>query len=100
MTSEARLLFPVQGVSARPQEPTPIVAVVWRGPFNAMKREIEASSFVTVLVAHALEREQARMQALDEDIAERASMARRQRGFEFLRRRQREIEQYLQQNPN
>lgn len=100
MTSEARLLFPVQNVGSRPQEPTPIVAVVWRGPFNAMKRDIEASSFVTVLVAHALEREQARMQALDEDIAERASMARRQRGFEFLRRRQREIEQYLQQNPN
>jgi hypothetical protein len=100
MTSEARLLLPVQGVTPRPQEPSPIVAIVWRGPLAAMKREIEGSSFVTVLVAHALEREQMRMQALDEDIAERASMARRQRGLEFLRRRQREVEQFLQQKPN
>jgi len=100
MTSEARLLLPVQGVTPRPQEPAPLVAVVWRGPLTAMKRDVEGSSFVTVLVAHALEREQARMQALDEDIAERASMARRQRGLEFLRRRQREVEQFLQQKPN
>ena len=100
MISEARLLLPVQSVTSRPQEPSPIVAVVWRGPLGAMKRDVEASSFVTILVAQALEREQARMKALEEDIAERASMARRQRGFEFLRRRQREVEQYLLQNPN
>jgi hypothetical protein len=100
LTAEARLLLPVQGVETRPQEPSPLVTLVWRGPLNAMTREVEGSSFVTVLVAHALEREQARMQALDEDIRERAAVARRLRGLEFLRRRQREVEQYLLQHPN
>ncbi len=77
----------------------PGIALVWRGPWQAMQREVEAGALLNLMSARALAREQARSQALEDDIAERAGFARRQRGLDFLRRRQREVDEFMSQQP-
>ena len=67
------------------------VAVVLKGAFADPRREIEAGAFVSALSARAIAREQARVEALEADIRERALFARRQRGLAFLRLREREV---------
>ncbi len=71
--------------------PAPPVALVLKGPVAAPAREIDAGGFVNALSARAIAREQARVEALEADIRERAHFARRQRGLAFLRLREREI---------
>jgi len=64
-----------------------------------MQRDVEAGALLNLMSARALAREQARSQALEDDIAERAGFARRQRGLDFLRRRQREVDEFMSQQP-
>ncbi len=54
-------------------------------------REIDAGAFINALATRAITREAARIEALDGEIRERAAFARRKRGLDFLRLREREI---------
>ena len=74
---------------------TPRLAVTWRGAWNAPQRDLDASAFVNLLATRAISREAARIDMLESDLRERAFFARRQRGLEFLRRREREIAAFV-----
>lgn len=70
----------------------PSFDMVWRGLLSgAPAREIDAGALLNGLSARSLTLELERVEALDADIAERAAFARRQKAWEFLRRREREL---------
>ena len=71
-------------------DPNPRVRIVWTGPLQKPARAIDAAQLVNGLSARAIQRESARIEALDADIRERAMFNRRLRGDEW--RRQREVE--------
>jgi hypothetical protein len=74
--------------------PAPQLTVVWKGPLANPVRDIEAGSFISALTARAVAREAARVEALEADIRERAFFMRRQKGLEFMHRREAEIAAY------
>lgn len=71
-------------------DPNPRVRIVWTGPLQKPARAIDAAQLVNGLSARAIQRESARIDALDADIRERAMFNRRLRMDEW--RRQREVE--------
>ncbi len=69
----------------------PQVTIVLKGPFSNPAREVEAGTFVNAASARAIAREQARIEALEADIRERAYFVRYQKGLELMRVREREV---------
>lgn len=58
-------------------------------------RDLDAGAFVNALASRAIAREAARIEAFEADVRERAYFARRKRGTDFMRQRQKEIDDFL-----
>ena len=95
MAVEAKVALPIGALPQDWSEPTPRVAMVWRGPLSAPQRELEAGPFINGLAVRAVARESARIEALEGDLRERAFFARRKRGLDFLHRREKEVAAWL-----
>ncbi|MFN3892250.1 MAG: AsmA family protein [Beijerinckiaceae bacterium] len=76
-------------------DPNPRVRMAWSGPVNKATRSIDAASLVNGLSARAIQRESARIEALEADIRERAMFNRRLRTDEWRRQREAEIRAFL-----
>ncbi len=76
-------------------DPNPHVRIMWSGAIDKATRAIEASSLVNGLSARAIQRESARIEALEADIRERAMFNRRMRAAEWLRQREAEIRAFV-----
>lgn len=72
-------------------EPNPRVRIMWSGPLQKPVRSIDAAQLVNGLSARAIQRESARIEALDADIRERAMFNRRLRADQWIRQREAEI---------
>jgi uncharacterized protein involved in outer membrane biogenesis len=72
----------------------PQAQIIWKGTWANPTRTIDVAALSNVLSARAIARESARLEALEADIRERAAFARRQKAFEFMRQRDREIAVY------
>jgi hypothetical protein len=70
--------------------PTPAVEVVLRGPIGAPTREIDVSTLSNGLTAIAIQREQERIETLEQDQRERSFFNRRLRAAEEQRRAEEE----------
>ena len=68
---------PKDWVGAPPQ-----IAVIWRGPLAAPVRSVDAATLVNGVAARAIARDQARIEAFQDDIRERAFFARRLKAIE------------------
>ncbi len=90
-TLTSRVTLPAAHLPRDWSGPAPSVAVIWKGPFASPTRDIEAGSFVAALTARAVAREQARIEAFEADVRERAYFNRVLKGFAFMRQRDREI---------
>jgi hypothetical protein len=75
----------------------PAATLIWQGRTGAMQRTVDAAPLFNAISTRAIIRETARAEALDEDIRERAAIQRRVKAFEFLRRRDREIMLFQQE---
>jgi hypothetical protein len=73
----------------------PAATLVWQGRPGAMQRSVDAGPLLNSISARAIAREAARVEALEADIRERAYFNRRAKAFEFIRRRDREVAAYL-----
>lgn len=73
----------------------PAATIVWQGRAGAFSRQVEAGPLINAISARAISREAARVQALEADIRERAYFNRRAKAFEFMRRREREVADFL-----
>ena len=73
--------------------PAPAVELSWRGPFAAPTRLIDANALANALASRAIERNQAKIDALDADIRERALFVRRMKAFKDLDLRQKQEEE-------
>lgn len=71
-------------------DPDPRVRILWTGPLHKPARTIDAAQLVNGLSARSIQRESARIDALNADIRERAMFNRRLRMDEW--RRQRDVE--------
>ncbi len=76
-------------------EPNPRVRIMWSGPLQKPVRSIDAAQLVNGLSARAIQRESARIEALDADIRERAMFNRRLRMDEWRRQREAEIRAFM-----
>jgi hypothetical protein len=76
-------------------DPNPRVRIVWAGPLQQPTRAIDAAQLVNGLSARAIQRESARIEALDADIRERAMFNRRLRIDEWRRQRDVEIRAFV-----
>jgi hypothetical protein len=95
MTLEIREAFAAKAAPTHWAGSPPAFEAIWRGPLaGASTREVEAGSLLNGLSARSLALELERVEALEADIAERAMFARRQKAWEFMRRREREIADY------
>ncbi len=72
--------------------PAPAIELAWRGPFAAPTRIIEVNALANALASRAIERNQAKIDALDADIRERALFVRRMKAFKDLELRQKQEE--------
>lgn len=61
---------------------SPQIDVTWKGPFANPSREVGAATLVNGIAARAIARDQARIEAFQDDIRERAFFARRLRAIE------------------
>ena len=75
----------------------PAATLVWQGRLGAMQRSVDAGLLVNAISARAIAREAVRVEALEADIRERAYFNRRAKAFEFMRRRDRELVVYLEE---
>ena len=85
LASLALTLSTTAAVATPPKDwvgPAPAVAVSWSGPFAAPTRSVDAAALVNGLAARAIARDQARIEAFQDDIRERAFFARRLRAIE------------------
>ena len=73
----------------------PVATLIWQGRPGAMQRSVEAGPLLNAISTRAIAREAARVEALEADIRERAYFNRRAKAFEFIRRRDRELEIYF-----
>ncbi|MDB5642783.1 MAG: putative AsmA-like C-terminal region [Hyphomicrobiales bacterium] len=73
----------------------PVATLVWQGRPGAIQRAVDAGPLFNAISARAIAREAARVEALEADIRERAYFNRRAKAFEFIRRRDREVAVYL-----
>jgi hypothetical protein len=73
----------------------PVATLIWQGKPDAMQRSVDAGPLFNAISARAIAREAARVEALEADIRERAYFNRRSKAFEFIRRRDRELGIYL-----
>ena len=60
----------------------PSITVTWKGPFAAPQRDVDVATLVNGVAARAIARDQARIEAFQDDIRERAFFARRLRQIE------------------
>ncbi|MBK9081695.1 MAG: AsmA family protein [Rhizobiales bacterium] len=72
----------------------PRLDVMWRGPLEAPRRDIDSGALFNGLAARQIARDLERIEAIEADIRERAAFARRGKAIEFMRRREREIVDY------
>jgi hypothetical protein len=96
-TQEARVTL---ASPTRPRDWTgeaPAATLIWQGRAGAMQRTVDAALLFNAISTRAIIRETARAEALDEDIRERASIQRRVKALEFLRRREKEIVLFQQE---
>jgi hypothetical protein len=73
----------------------PVATLIWQGKPDAMQRSVDAGPLFNAISSRAIAREAARVQALEADIRERAYFNRRSKAFDFIRRRDRELGIYL-----
>jgi hypothetical protein len=73
----------------------PLATLVWQGRPGAMQRSVDAGPLLNAISTRAIAREAARVEALEADIRERAYFNRRAKAFEFIRRRDREVAIWL-----
>ncbi len=71
----------------------PAIELNWRGPFAAPTRSIDVNALANALASRAIERNQAKIDALDADIRERALFVRRMKAFKDLDLRQKQEEE-------
>jgi hypothetical protein len=90
ISAEARTMLTADPLPKDWTGPAPQLTIIDRDGV----RELDAGAFINTLAARAITKEAARIEALEGDIRERAAFARRRRGFEFLRQREREIVAY------
>ncbi len=60
----------------------PQITATWKGPFASPTRAVDATALVNGLAARAIARDQARIEAFQDDIRERAFFARRLKAIE------------------
>ena len=60
----------------------PQVGILWKGPFGTPARAVDAAALVNGIEARAIAREQARIEAFQDDVRERAFFARRLKAIE------------------
>ena len=90
-TSETRITPVAAHMPKDWQGEAPAATLIWQGRAGAMQRGVEAAPLFNAISARAIQRETERAEALDEDIRERAAINRRAKALEFVRRRDREI---------
>jgi len=90
-SAEARFALPSPTHPRDWQGDPPEATLIWQGKWAAMQRTVDAAPLFNAISARAIARGTLRAEALDEDIRERAAIQRRAKAFEFLRRREREI---------
>ena len=84
----ARLLLSLKATATLETPPKdwtgapPNVGVLWKGPFAAPARDVDAATLVNGIASRAIARAQARIEAFQDDIRERAFFARRLRAIE------------------
>ena len=92
MTAEARETITATSSPSHWTGSPPAFDVFWRGPLTSVAtREVEAGPLLNGLSARNLVLELERVEALEADIAERAMFSRRQKAWDFMRRREGEI---------
>ncbi|MDB5544785.1 MAG: putative AsmA-like C-terminal region [Hyphomicrobiales bacterium] len=75
----------------------PLATLVWQGRPGAMQRSVDAGPLLNAISSRAIAREAARVEALEADIRERAYFNRRAKALEFIRRRDRELGIYAEE---
>ncbi|MDB5507920.1 MAG: hypothetical protein JWL93_389 [Hyphomicrobiales bacterium] len=75
----------------------PSASLIWQGRAGDLRRTLDASPLINAISARAIAREAARVEALESDIRERAGFNRRLKAEEFMRRREREVQEFLEQ---
>lgn len=84
----ARLLLSMRATASLEPPPkdwagsAPEISVIWKGPFASPSRDVDAATLVNGVAARAIARDQARIEAFQDDIRERAFFARRLRAIE------------------
>ncbi len=76
-TTATLLLRPKDWIGRAPQ-----VSIEWKGPLKAPTRQIDAAELVNGIAARAIARDQARIDAFQDDVRERAFFARRLKAIE------------------
>ncbi len=89
--AESRVLLTIAQLPQDWDGPAPKLSVAWKGKLADPRREIDAGSFNSALTARAVAKEQARIEAFEADIQERAAFNRRQKALNFIQRRDDEI---------
>ncbi|MDB5595996.1 MAG: hypothetical protein JWM36_2957 [Hyphomicrobiales bacterium] len=97
MNVDARLALTSPVLPKDWTETPPAATLVWQGRIGGLQRKVEAGPLVNAISARAIAREAARVDALEFDIRERAAFNRRLKAQDFLRRREREVSDFLEQ---
>lgn len=95
LTGEQVLDIISRTIPPRWNDPNPRVRIVWSGPLDGATRSIDAANLVNGLSARAIQRESARIEALEADIRERAMFNRRLRADEWRAKREEEIRAFV-----
>ena len=95
LSAQLALTSPTQPKDWTGSPPSAVLA--WQGRAGELRRTIEAAPLINAISARAIAREAARVDALEADIRERASFNRRLKAQEFVRRREREVADFLAQ---
>lgn len=97
MNVDARLALTSPVLPKDWTESPPAATLVWQGRIGGLRRKVEAGPLINAISARAIGREAARVDALEFDIRERAAFNRRLKAQDFLRRREREVSDFLEQ---
>ncbi|MDB5651772.1 MAG: AsmA family protein, partial [Hyphomicrobiales bacterium] len=97
LSIEARLALAAPALPRDWAGPPPAATLIWQGKSGNLQRRVEAGPLLNAISARAIAREAARVDALEADIRERAAFNRRLKAQEFVRRRERELDDFLEQ---
>ncbi len=96
-STQARLLLSAAHMPPDWSGSPPSATLVWQAKGGAAQRVVEAVPLLNALSARAITRESARVEALEADIRERAAFNRRAKALDFMRRREREVAAFLEE---